>query len=531
MVDESAPKEEEPQAPTEPTIPQPRPTAWVTGGGALRYARAAATPNADDDADDSQGGLDDDAPTDTDTDSDGDENAWAAADGLTEDHRALRVQGLAWDGIPQNRRRRVWLELSGARARAGDPAVPPPELRKTTEELEHIVGSRIAADVKLDCGRGGGRTNSRERLVLRRVLLAIAAKYPETGYAQGLNVVAQTLLENVGDDEAILFWLLAEIIDGRLKGWWAGDFSVSLGSIASALGKWAALNGEDECLPSFATTWALSLFGQHAGKPTPRAFRRACLDVILCANEGGVQAVLGITLAAADVVARCPAEDMVGRGLSIARAFARERRQVLLEASRLARTALVEVEPNQLLFDAPSEFFWLATARRVAEARLAPVEQAVETAAPALYATTAAIRKAADRSLAHDEKPLLLILGDASAADACAYVASELLGVDDQRSPPVEETAEPTCNPGAAPGNVRYRWGDAAVDSVSSFGVPVRSRPTAALRRVDAAVVVDAEVAQKLLAEADGVIFVIDASAELSTPAWKPTRDSAAFDI
>ena len=153
---------------------------------------------------------------------------------------------------------------------------------------------------------------------------------------------------------------------------------------------------------------------------------------------------------------------------------------VLLEASRLARTALVEVEPNQLLFDAPSEFFfWLA--RRVAEARLAPVEQTVEAAAP-LYATTAAVRKAADRGLAHDEKPLLLILGDASAADACAYVASELLGVDDQRSPPVEETAEPSCNPGTAPGNVRYRWGDQAADDVSSFGVPVRSRPTAALR-------------------------------------------------
>ena len=174
-------------------------TAWVTGGGALRYlrgrgtpphsARVAAAPNADaedldpapqeeepaadnDDANESEGGLDDDAgtSTDSDTESDGDEAAWAAADGLTEDHRALRVQGLAWDGIPQNRRRRVWLELSGASKRAGDPTVPPDELRRTTEELENIVGSRIAADVKLDCGRGGGRTNSRERLVLRRVL-------------------------------------------------------------------------------------------------------------------------------------------------------------------------------------------------------------------------------------------------------------------------------------------------------------------------------------------------------------------------
>ena len=53
---------------------QPRPTAWVTGGGALTYARAAATPNADaedldpapqeeeptadnDDADESEGGA------------------------------------------------------------------------------------------------------------------------------------------------------------------------------------------------------------------------------------------------------------------------------------------------------------------------------------------------------------------------------------------------------------------------------------------------------------------------------------------
>ena len=131
MADDAAPQGEAPEPTEEPArdasdpmvLPQPRPTAWVTGGGALTYARATASPNADDkDLDpapqeeaSTDGGLDDDAPTsDSDTDSDGDEAAWAAADGLEEDHRALRVQGLAWDGIPQNRRRRVWLELSGA---------------------------------------------------------------------------------------------------------------------------------------------------------------------------------------------------------------------------------------------------------------------------------------------------------------------------------------------------------------------------------------------------------------------------------
>ena len=117
---------------------QPRPTAWVTGGGALptgshhdlakrrrrgrrrrRLAGQAWTTTP---------------PRLTATRvSDGDEGAWAAADGLDEDHRALRVQGLAWDGIPQSRRRRVWLELSGASKRAGDPTVPPPELLGLTE--------------------------------------------------------------------------------------------------------------------------------------------------------------------------------------------------------------------------------------------------------------------------------------------------------------------------------------------------------------------------------------------------------------
>ena len=57
-------------------IPQPRPTAWVTGGGALTYARAAATPKADaEHANESEGGLDDDAATSTDSDTDSDEEA------------------------------------------------------------------------------------------------------------------------------------------------------------------------------------------------------------------------------------------------------------------------------------------------------------------------------------------------------------------------------------------------------------------------------------------------------------------------
>ena len=63
-----------------------------------------------------------------------------------------------------------------------------------------------------------------KREILRRVLLAVAAG-SRRQTRQGLNVVAQTLLESVGDDESIIFWLLAELVDGRLKGWWANDFS------------------------------------------------------------------------------------------------------------------------------------------------------------------------------------------------------------------------------------------------------------------------------------------------------------------
>ena len=86
MVHDSTSKEEQPEATTEShadtaAMPQPRPTAWVTGGGALRYARPVpdadeTTPTADDDdANESEGGLDDDdaTTTDSDTESDGDE--------------------------------------------------------------------------------------------------------------------------------------------------------------------------------------------------------------------------------------------------------------------------------------------------------------------------------------------------------------------------------------------------------------------------------------------------------------------------
>ena len=64
---------------------------------------------------------------------------------------------------------------------------------------------------------------------------------------------------------------------------------MSLGSIASALGKWSALNGEDECLPSFATTWALSLFGQHAGRPKDLLDRLLDSLVVDVAEDLGVE--------------------------------------------------------------------------------------------------------------------------------------------------------------------------------------------------------------------------------------------------
>ena len=95
MADDAAPQAE--------TL-QPRPTAWVTGGGALTYARPVpdadeATPTADDDdANESEGGLDDDAATsDSDTDSDGDEAAWAAADLLLD-----QTDGTVWVPVKFN---------------------------------------------------------------------------------------------------------------------------------------------------------------------------------------------------------------------------------------------------------------------------------------------------------------------------------------------------------------------------------------------------------------------------------------------
>ena len=120
-----------------------------------------------------------------------------------------------------------------------------------------------------------------------------------------------------------------------------------MGSIASALGKWSALNGEDAVPPAFCHHMGAVPLRAACREADAKAFRRACLDAILCSNEGGVQAVLGARLAAADVgtvgvrpriwsVAACRSRS----------AFSCERRVLLQEAGRLARTALVEVEPN-----------------------------------------------------------------------------------------------------------------------------------------------------------------------------------------
>ena len=160
-------------------------------------------------------------------------------------------------------------------------------------------------------------------------------------------------------------------------------------------------------------------------------------------------------------------------------------------------TALAEVEPNQLLFDAPSEFFWLHTARRVAEARLAPVEAAVALRQlymrrPPLSERRRTGRWPMTRSRSSSFWATLLPRTPAPTwRRSCS--ASTTSGRLRWRKRPSRRVTRR--GPGQRAG---YRWGDAAIDSVSSFGVPVRSRPTAALRRVDAAAVVDAEVAQKL---------------------------------
>ncbi|KAJ1461097.1 rab-GTPase-TBC domain-containing protein [Pelagophyceae sp. CCMP2097] len=231
-----------------------------------------------------------------------DEAAWSAD--VDEAHRALGLEALVWRGIPRARRRREWVRLSGALDLArsdgcvdeggdggrGEPRLlPPPLLRRDVDaataerRLVSAVSPAARADVECDVPRSGERRP--RRAPLRRVLLAYAARSQRVGYCQGLDVVAASILREVGGDEAYAFWLLAALVERRCEGWWDANLvrlRRDVGRVTAARhAKVAALVERDVPLDLILVQWLLSLFGHVGNDYTARSVRARTLDVAL----------------------------------------------------------------------------------------------------------------------------------------------------------------------------------------------------------------------------------------------------------
>ena len=470
--------------------------------------------------------------------SDGDDDAaWARKTTLVAEHQELCAEALVWRGVPRRRRRREWAALSGAAARAvragcarrDGSLAPPARLLAPLGDLEAAVPASVAADVALDCGRGGARSG-RARRVVRRVLLAVAADAPATGYCQGLNVVCATLLDGVGagaapsaDDEALAYWLLLALVEDRCAGWWAGDLGLvsrDVADVAARCGGWATNDAArrpfkaaadlaaalDGTLDLLLSQWALTLFGHNGHKSSPRGAKLLALDLALCAPGNGKAAVLSLALAALGEAAKRRPEDVVAVTAGAAAAFAGlaeggDARTNLLEAAHgVAATSFFEGRCG--VADAPlppgaafasNAALWLEASRRVSATSIEALERHVRAHAPALCADSERKRDAAQRAVRSAQlSPLAVFCGRAA-----PRLAARVLG------PPADAAID---------GDVVYEWGDG---DGWDRAAPARRSCRAPLRRLRLGVTSDAS---GLLAERADAAFVVVDLADAGAP-------------
>eukprot|EP00930_Biecheleria_cincta_P043709 TRINITY_DN29998_c0_g1_i1.p1 TRINITY_DN29998_c0_g1~~TRINITY_DN29998_c0_g1_i1.p1 ORF type:complete len:906 (+),score=175.51 TRINITY_DN29998_c0_g1_i1:23-2740(+) len=118
-------------------------------------------------------------------------------------------------GMPLKYRHRIWphwLNVSERRvsaATAGD---------SFTSWASAAVPERIKEQVDADVPRTRSdfvAPSQRERL--RRLLLAVSAKHPDVGYAQGMNQLAAVILK-LGFDDELSFWMLEAMLQDILPG-------------------------------------------------------------------------------------------------------------------------------------------------------------------------------------------------------------------------------------------------------------------------------------------------------------------------
>ncbi|KAF4551349.1 Rab-GTPase-TBC domain-containing protein 8 [Elsinoe fawcettii] len=208
-----------------------------------------------------------------------------------------RLVGRVWKGIPDRWRATAWhafLSESRKRRNVGESD------EVLVEEFHRLQGENCADDVQIDVDvprsigmhvmfrkryRGGQR-------LLFRVLHAIALKFPETGYVQGMASLATTLLCYF--DEEMAFVMMVRLWELRgLKRLFEHGFGGLMEALAEFDGQW--LMGEVKSKleelgiggTAYGTRWYLTLFNMSI--PFPAQLR--VWDVFMLLGDGQVKVV------------------------------------------------------------------------------------------------------------------------------------------------------------------------------------------------------------------------------------------------
>ncbi|KAI5060716.1 hypothetical protein GOP47_0025136 [Adiantum capillus-veneris] len=116
------------------------------------------------------------------------------------------------EGIPPNRRQKVWMGLSGASSLKLHCA-PGYYTQLRQMPCSDTDKGDIEKDLHRTCASHPWFETDEARILLRSVLSAYATRNPEVGYSQGLNSIVGMLLLVTHADEEATFWLLAALVE------------------------------------------------------------------------------------------------------------------------------------------------------------------------------------------------------------------------------------------------------------------------------------------------------------------------------
>lgn len=400
---------------------------------------------------------------------------------------------------------------------------------------------------------------------MRRVLLAYSARNETTGYCQGLNVIAATLVTALkekfapptAEDEALAYWLLVVLTEIRCCGWWEASFASLRRDVYECCDRARSASRQTASPESsnlrrvgvtverlvddlstpidlIMTQWLLTVFSQTGAGSAPLGLRLRALDLALCAPSQldhttrgpGSTALLSLSFAAIAAVRIDEIADVVQAARSLELAICRsEREPLFLTAHALSRDAVLFSPSTSTSKSTPRGWgeashvdrlspsaFWLEAAARVTDNAVKPLENAVAESAPHLapYLNAASERSLKAVTDAASSAPLALVTCTPESRSAALRFVRHVVGdpitiSGVQKLPPLEPP------PGRSA--VVHAWGTrrhaadrAPRSEIERVCVVVRS-PRPPLRRFSLAILVASAIPDRAGLDDDALLL------------------------